>query len=210
MVMSKLATTFGEDPTPYEDLATQVSKSYVQKFWNEEKLCLYDVVDVKDDRLEPNGINNDQIRPNQIFAVSLPYTMLPEDMAYAVVQTVHDLLYVDCGLRSLSTDDEEYHGIYCGALEKRDPAYHQGTAWGFLLGPFLTAYCKTHKHSKLSAKRARKWMEASVHHMHHTGCIGSISEIFDGDAPHNPRGCYAQAWSVGELLRAYTEDILEA
>lgn len=210
MVMSELAFIFKEDPTPYRSLAMQVSDSFVEKFWNEEKLCLYDVVDVKDDRSEPNGVNNDQIRPNQIFAVSLTHRVLAEDMADAVVQTVHDLLYVDCGLRSLSADDEEYHGIYCGALEKRDPAYHQGTAWGFLLGPFLSAYCRTRDNSRISAQRARRWMEASVHHMHHTGCIGSISEIFDGDAPHNPRGCYAQAWSVGELLRAYTEDILEA
>lgn len=199
-VLEKLSIQFGDDPTHYQELSEKVKDSFLSKFWNENTNCLYDVVDGD----EPD----DHIRPNQIYAVSLPYTMLPDDMAAKVVATVKEKLYIGCGLRSLSTDHPEYHGIYCGALSKRDAAYHQGTAWGFLLGGFLTAYLKVNKHSNESVTEAVHMLEPVVAHLSDNGCIGSISEIFDGDEPHNPRGCYAQAWSVGEVLRAYTQDIL--
>ena len=94
------------------------------------------------------------------------------------------------------------------ALAKRDAAYHQGTAWGFLLGGFFSAYMKVNHHSSSAAENAVRMLEPVRKHLTDSGCIGSISEIFDGDAPHNPRGCYAQAWSVGEVLRCYCEDIL--
>ena len=151
---------------------------------------------------------DDHLRPNQIYAVSLPFTMLPEEYEKAVVAVVEKELFVGCGLRSLSSDHPEYHGIYAGLLPKRDRAYHQGTAWGFLLGGFFTAYLKVHQHSKESVENALHMLDAVKAHLYDNGCIGSISEIFDGNAPHNPRGCYAQAWSIGEVLRCYAQDIL--
>lgn len=197
-VMSELAKCFDEE-NPYEELAQKVAPSFVYEFWNEEKQCLYDVVD--------NNLKDDSIRPNQIYAVSLPYTMLPEDKAKAVVATVERELVAGPGLRSLSRDHKDYHPIYCGSLPKRDAAYHQGTVWGYLMGGFITAYTKVHHHSEESLLQARNYLKP-VQEQFYDGCIGSISEIFDGDAPHHCRGCYAQAWSVGEVLRCYTEDIL--
>lgn len=197
-VMSELAQYF-EEEDPYKNLAEEVARSFVAEFWNEKKQCLYDVVD--------NNLKDDSIRPNQIYAVSLPYTILPEGKAKAVVTTVERELVAGPGLRSLSRDHKDYHPIYCGCLPKRDAAYHQGTAWGYLIGGFITAYTKVHHHSKESVAQARNYLKP-VQEQFYDGCIGSISEIFDGDAPHHCRGCYAQAWSVGEVLRCYTEDIL--
>ena len=127
--------------------------------------------------------------------------MLPSDKEKAIVDVVNEKLYVGVGLRSLDPDHKDYHPIYLGALAKRDAAYHQGTAWGFLLGGFVTAYTKVYgpTPSLLDAVKEHLTM----------GCIGSISEIFDGDLPHTCRGCYAQAWSVGEVLRCYTEDLIK-
>ena len=184
----------------YATLAELVKSSFCQKFWWEEKGCLYDVVDGD----EPD----DHLRPNQIYAVSLPFTMLSKEQETKIVSFVKKHLYIGCGLRSLTSDHADYHGIYCGSLPKRDAAYHQGTAWGFLLGGFLTAYAKVHDHSPECTKELLTLLEPVRHHLTDNGCIGSISEIFDGDAPHNPRGCYAQAWSVGETLRAYMQDVL--
>lgn len=184
----------------YATLAERVKSSFCQKFWWEEKGCLYDVVDGD----EPD----DHLRPNQIYAVSLPFTMLSKEQETKIVSFVKEHLYIGCGLRSLTSDHADYHGIYCGSLPKRDAAYHQGTAWGFLLGGFLTAYAKVHDHSPECTKELLTLLEPVRHHLTDNGCIGSISEIFDGDAPHNPRGCYAQAWSVGETLRAYMQDVL--
>ena len=186
--------------TAYRTLSEQVKTSFCRKFWWEEQKCLYDVVDGD----EPD----DHIRPNQIYAVSLPFTMLDKEKEQAIVALVEEKLYVGCGLRSLSAEHDEYHGIYCGSLPKRDAAYHQGTAWGFLLGGFLSAYLKVQHHSPESIRHALELLEPVKEHLTKDGCIGSISEIFDGDAPHHPRGCYAQAWSVGETLRAYSQDIL--
>ena len=184
----------------YATLAELVKSSFCQKFWWEEKGCLYDVVDGD----EPD----DHLRPNQIYAVSLPFTMLSKEQETKIVSFVKEHLYIGCGLRSLTSDHADYHGIYCGSLPKRDAAYHQGTAWGFLLGGFLTAYAKVRDHSPECTKELLTLLEPVRHHLTDNGCIGSISEIFDGDAPHNPRGCYAQAWSVGETLRAYMQDVL--
>lgn len=200
-VMSDLSAHYGEDNQTYLQLANCVKESFCRTFWNPEKQCLYDVVD--------GDTKDDSIRPNQIYAVSLPYTMLPADQALAVVRTVEEQLYAGPGIRSLSKDHKDYHGIYCGSLPKRDAAYHQGTAWGYLMGAFITAYLKVHGHSEEARKQALCYLEPVRHHLTSEGCIGSLSEIFDGDAPHTCRGCYAQAWSVGEILRCYTEDILK-
>ncbi len=198
-VMESLCARCGEDGSHYTELAARANSSFLAKFWWAEQGCLYDVVD---------GDPDDHIRPNQIYAVSLPYTMVPREMAEKIVATVEKKLYIGCGLRSLSPEHPDYHGIYAGALAKRDAAYHQGTAWGFLLGGFLTAYLKVHDHSPESVRQACHMLKPVKCHLLESGCIGSVSEIFDGDKPHNPRGCYAQAWSVGEILRAYTQDIL--
>lgn len=199
-IMESLCEKFDEDASAYRTRAEQVKESFNAKFWDSANQCLFDVVDGD----EPD----DHIRPNQIYAVSLPFSLLPEEQEKAVVALVEKELFVGCGLRSLAPDHPDYHGIYCGALAKRDAAYHQGTAWGFLLGGFFSAYMKVNHHSSSAAENAIRMLEPVRKHLSDSGCIGSISEIFDGDAPHNPRGCYAQAWSVGEVLRCYCEDIL--
>lgn len=199
-IMESLCEKFDEDASAYRTRAEQVKESFNAKFWDSANQCLFDVVDGD----EPD----DHIRPNQIYAVSLPFSLLPEEQEKAVVALVEKELFVGCGLRSLAPDHPDYHGIYCGALAKRDAAYHQGTAWGFLLGGFFSAYMKVNHHSSSAAANAVRMLEPVRKHLTDSGCIGSISEIFDGDAPHNPRGCYAQAWSVGEVLRCYCEDIL--
>ena len=199
-IMESLCEKFDEDASAYRTRAEQVKESFNAKFWDSSNQCLFDVVDGD----EPD----DHIRPNQIYAVSLPFSLLPEEQEKAVVALVEKELFVGCGLRSLAPDHPDYHGIYCGALAKRDAAYHQGTAWGFLLGGFFSAYMKVNHHSSSAAENAVRMLEPVRKHLTDSGCIGSISEIFDGDAPHNPRGCYAQAWSVGEVLRCYCEDIL--
>ena len=199
-IMESLCEKFDEDASAYRTRANQVKESFNAKFWDSSNQCLFDVVDGD----EPD----DHIRPNQIYAVSLPFSLLPEEQEKAVVALVEKELFVGCGLRSLAPDHPDYHGIYCGALAKRDAAYHQGTAWGFLLGGFFSAYMKVNHHSSSAAQNAIRMLEPVRKHLSDSGCIGSISEIFDGDAPHNPRGCYAQAWSVGEVLRCYCEDIL--
>ena len=199
-IMESLCEKFDEDASAYRTRANQVKESFNAKFWDSSNQCLFDVVDGD----EPD----DHIRPNQIYAVSLPFSLLPEEQEKAVVALVEKVLFVGCGLRSLAPDHPDYHGIYCGALAKRDAAYHQGTAWGFLLGGFFSAYMKVNHHSSSAAANAVRMLEPVRKHLTDSGCIGSISEIFDGDAPHNPRGCYAQAWSVGEVLRCYCEDIL--
>ena len=199
-IMESLCEKFDEDASAYRTRAEQVKESFNAKFWDSANQCLFDVVDGD----EPD----DHIRPNQIYAVSLPFSLLPEEQEKAVVALVEKELFVGCGLRSLAPDHPDYHGIYCGALAKRDAAYHQGTAWGFLLGGFFSAYMKVNHHSSSAVENAVHMLEPVRKHLSDSGCIGSISEIFDGDTPHNPRGCYAQAWSVGEVLRCYCEDIL--
>ncbi|MFR0955060.1 MAG: amylo-alpha-1,6-glucosidase [Roseburia inulinivorans] len=199
-IMESLCEKFDEDASAYRTRANQVKESFNAKFWDSSNQCLFDVVDGDE--------SDDHIRPNQIYAVSLPFSLLPEEQEKAVVALVEKELFVGCGLRSLAPDHPDYHGIYCGALAKRDAAYHQGTAWGFLLGGFFSAYMKVNHHSSSAVENAVHMLEPVRKHLSDSGCIGSISEIFDGDTPHNPRGCYAQAWSVGEVLRCYCEDIL--
>lgn len=196
-VMYDLATRFGDkDKESFKELAEKVKGSFCEKFWNEEKQCLYDVVD-------DNG-NDDKIRPNQIWAVSLPYTMLSREQEKAIVDTVASKLYATYGLRSLAPEDKEYKGIYVGKLHDRDAAYHQGTAWAFPLGGFITAYLKVYGDTEEGRRYAKQLMAPLEDHLM-DGCIGTIAEIFDGDEPNISRGCYGQAWSVGEVLRAYVE-----
>ncbi len=195
-VMEQLATAYGEDASAYAHLAEQVKESFCRKFWNENKHCLYDVVDPCED----------YIRPNQIWAVSLPYTMLSPEQEKQIVETVYRHLYTGYGLRSLAACEDGYRPMYIGKLIERDGAYHMGTSWGFLMGGFISAYCKVNGHSEQAVQRAKEMCELFLDHME-DGCLNGIAEIFDGTFSCTGRGCYSQAWSVGEVLRAYTEDV---
>lgn len=196
-VMSHLARKYGDDYNPYERLALKVKKSFEQ-FWNNNSKCLYDVI---------NGeFKDDKIRPNQIFAVSLSYPVVEGEKAKGVVEMITKELYATYGLRSLSPNDKEYKGIYFGDQYKRDGAYHQGTTWGWLIGHYITAYRRVNDYSKESKEVCVKFLEPFKVHLLDSG-VGSISEIFDGDEPIVPRGCFAQAWSVAEVLRAYVEEV---
>lgn len=198
-IMEKLAETFGEEASGYRELAEQVKSVYSDTFWNEEAGCLYDVV---------NGEQKDaSIRPNQIWAVSLPYSLLSREQEKKIVDTVYEQLYTPYGLRSLSNRDKAYKKEYIGKLLKRDLAYHMGTAWGFLSGGFITAYCKVNEYKKEAIKKAEEMCMCFQDHME-DGCLNGIAEIFDGDFACTSRGCFNQAWSVGEVLRAYMEDVL--
>ncbi len=199
-VMAELAQRFNEDSAPYQTLAEQVKISFNEKFWNEASGGLFDWISEE--------TSNTQIRPNQIFAVSLPYTMLSRDKEQKIVEQVMQKLYATYGLRSLAQDDAEYKGVYQGKLWNRDCAYHQGTTWSFLLGGLITAYCKIHNNDAASLAQAKKMLEAIEDHLQDS-CLGSIAEIFDGDEPILARGCFAQAWGVGEILRSYVEDVLQ-
>jgi predicted glycogen debranching enzyme len=168
------------------------------EFWYEQGGYLYDTV---------NGEMRDtSIRPNQIFALSLPYPLLEGQQAKMVLETVRDKLYTPFGLRSLAPDDPHYRPIYSGNGSERDSAYHQGTVWAWLLGPWLTAVARVNgKEGKATAKN---YFKDIMPHLEDAG-IGTVSEIFDADWPHAPRGCIAQAWSVAEIARAYVEDLME-
>jgi predicted glycogen debranching enzyme len=174
--------------------AKDVKDTFVATFWNEAAGCLFDVVD--GDRKDAS------IRPNQIFALSLPYPLLPKDKARAVIKIVDEKLLTPFGLRSLAPDDPAYRGRYEGDPMHRDTAYHQGTVWSWLLGAYADALVKTG--GATGKPKARKALEGIRTHLLEAG-LGTISEIFDGDAPHAPRGCPAQAWSVGEALRAWKD-----
>ncbi len=174
----------------------RAKKRFQEVFWFEEGGYLYDYVD--------GDIADASIRPNQIMAIGLPYPLLDDKKARRVFQVVVDRLYTPFGLRSLAPQDPDYRPVYAGNVLQRDSAYHQGTVWSWLLGPFLTALVRIH--GAEGKARGKKFIEAFKPHLEDAG-IGSISEIFDADPPHAARGCIAQAWSVGEILRAYTENL---
>jgi predicted glycogen debranching enzyme len=182
----------------YGGMAALAKSSFNRLFWNEKDGCLYDVVN--------GGLPDASIRPNQILAVSLPHTMLHPARAKRVLEVVQQHLLTPLGLRSLAPSDPQYRGRYTGDAASRDGAYHQGTVWPWLMGPFLTAYMKLHGNSGAARRQAESWLSAFKDHLADSG-LGQISEIFDGDAPHRPVGCIAQAWSVAELLRATVEDV---
>jgi predicted glycogen debranching enzyme len=200
-LMEHLATGLGDRDRAahYHTLAERTRERFAQVFWNETTGCLNDVVS--------DAGHDSSIRPNQIFAVSLPYSLLPPDKALRVVDVVEWELLTPFGLRTLSRYDPNYHGKYGGDQRSRDSAYHQGTVWPWLLGPFLTAYVRVHGSSAEARDRARKFLDPLRGHLWQAG-VGQISELFDGDPPHHPAGCIAQAWSVAEVLRTYLEDAL--
>jgi predicted glycogen debranching enzyme len=195
-VAARLADRVGDADAKrsYEALLERAASSF-RRFWNRELDCLYDVIDVD------GGSGSDAgIRPNQLFAVSLPYTALTADEMRAVVDTCARELLTSCGLRSLSPRDPRYVGRYRGDPWQRDSAYHQGTVWAWLAGPFARAHYRTHGDARL----AQSFLSPFADHLQ-SGCLGSIGEIFEGDAPHNAGGCFAQAWSVAEILRSWIQ-----
>lgn len=200
-IIEQMATRFGDEATHAHchQLAETVHESFNRLFWNDDSQSLYDVVG-------DDGTPDAAVRPNQIFAVSLPYSMLGDARARGVVEIVRRELLTPYGLRSLSTHDPAYRGRYEGDSLARDGAYHQGTVWGWLIGPFITAYLKTHGRAPETLQQARAWTSSFRGHLMDAG-LNQASEIFDGDAPHTPRGCIAQAWSIAELLRCEIEEL---
>jgi predicted glycogen debranching enzyme len=193
-IMEELAERFGETERQkqYADRAEQARQSFNRLFWNTEADCLYDVID--------GEAQDASIRPNQIFAVSLTHSMLSLESARKVVEVVERDLLTPYGLRSLAPDDPQYHPKYEGDPVSRDGSYHQGTVWAWLIGPFLTAYMKTSDEPERAREEALELLVPLKEHLREGG-LNQISEIFDGSAPHRPRGCIAQAWSVAEVLR---------
>jgi glycogen debranching enzyme len=181
-------------------LARKIKNSFRKNFWNDESNSLFDYID-------RNNIADDSIRPNQIIAVYLPFALLEAPEEKMVVEKVFYNLYTSYGLRSLSPDDENYEGFYEGDRIKRDGAYHQGTVWSYLTGFFISSFLKVNNFSMEAQLRASHMIEPLKNHLMREACLGSISEIFEGNMPHSPRGCFAQAWSVAEVLRCYVEDI---
>ncbi|NGZ04704.1 MAG: glycogen debranching protein, partial [Nitrospira sp. WS238] len=173
--------------------------SFRTRFWYEDGQYLFDTID------GPAG-SHTSIRPNQMYAISLCDDLVTRDQAIRVLRTVTEHLLTPVGLRTLSPHDANYCPRYEGGPMERDRAYHQGTVWPFLFGPFITSWMKTFGSTPENQKVARSFLNGLEEHVHEA-CIGQISEIFDGEAPHHPRGCPAQAWSIAEPLRAMVEDL---
>ena len=200
-VGARLATKFGEPAYAMrcrEDRKQAVS-SFRAKFWNEAGGYLYDVID------GPEG-NDASIRPNQIYAIALCDDLVTKEQAKQMLHVVEEHLLTPVGLRTLSPTDSRYRARYEGGVVERDRAYHQGTVWPFLLGPFVTAWRKVNDNSPAKRAQARAFLDGLEAHLH-DACLGQVSEIFDAETPHQARGCFAQAWSVAEPLRTLIEDL---
>ena len=193
-IMGECSRLLGKKKEEYDVLAERVKSSFAEAFWMEEKHCLKDVI---------SGSKADvQIRCNQIWAVSMPFTMLDEGRERQVVDTVFEKLYTPYGLRTLDPGDSEFQPYYGGEVLKRDLAYHQGTVWTYPLGAYYLAYLKVNGYSedaKMYVREQLEVMESAIRE----GCIGQLPEIYDGENPVSSKGCFAQAWSVGEVLRVY-------
>uniref|UniRef100_B8HYG4 Glycogen debranching enzyme n=1 Tax=Cyanothece sp. (strain PCC 7425 / ATCC 29141) TaxID=395961 RepID=B8HYG4_CYAP4 len=189
--MTTFARKLGKPYQMYEAMGDRTQASF-SRFWNSDLGYCYDVLDT------PAG-NDASLRPNQIFAVALPESPLSPVQQQAVVDVCARKLLTSYGLRSLGPDQPGYQGHYGGDQRQRDGAYHQGTVWGWLLGPFVMAHLRVYQNPAL----AQQFLEPMADHLNAHG-VGSLSEIFDGDPPFTPRGCFAQAWTVAEILRAWT------
>jgi predicted glycogen debranching enzyme len=195
-IMADFAGQLEQDGSRYAALAERVAAGF-ERFWNAPLGYCYDVVDTPAGHDGPGG-SDGSLRPNQLLAVSLPHSPLPAERQRSVVDACARHLLTAHGLRSLSPDDKAYIGRYGGDRRKRDGAYHQGTVWGWLIGPFVLAHRRVYGDDAA----ARSYLMPLLRHLNDHG-VGSISEIFEGDAPFAPRGCTAQAWSVAEVLRAW-------
>ena len=200
-VMRDLAERYGESDLSAEcaGLAERTATRFVEAFWNPSVGCLYDCL--------TDTVPDAAIRPNQIFALSLPHRMLDAERERSILDVVERELLTPYGLRSLSPSDTEYRGTYGGDPCSRDGAYHQGTVWAWLMGPFITSWVRIHGEEADVHTSARRMLRPLLRHVEESG-LGHISEIFDGDPPHASRGCFAQAWSTAEVLRTFVEDVL--
>ena len=199
-IMAGFAGQFGHtlQARDYQTAATQVKGSF-QRFWNPDKNCLYDVIDGTEGIQGADGNRYDnRLRPNQIFAVSLPHSPLLAEQQKAVVECCARELLTSFGLRSLARDESGYTPYYQGNPAQRDAAYHQGTVWAWLIGSFVDAHYRVYQ----DTDKARSYLEPLGLHLA-DACLGQVSEIFDAEPPFAPRGCFAQAWSVGEILRVW-------
>jgi glycogen debranching enzyme len=177
----------------YRELADRAKASFAEKFWNEQESCLFDVID--------GDARDASVRPNQIFAVSLHHKIAPEEWHAPIAAAVERELLTPFGLRTLSPRDPQYQGRYGGGPASRDAAYHQGTVWPWLMGPFIRAYLAAHGRGADTLEHCKGLIAPLIEYMNGEG-TGQLPEIFDGDAPQRPRGCFAQAWSVAGLRQA--------
>lgn len=193
-ILQELAPMADADGAPYGLLAERVKQSFTELFWMEEKGYLKDVI---------SGTGADeQLRCNQIWALTMPFTMLSPERERRVVESVRRHLYTPFGLRTLSPEDPEFHPSYGGEQRERDMAYHQGTIWPYPLGAYYLAWLKVHGGTPQAAAQVREQL-GTMETMLREGCVGQLPEIYDGGEPGPSKGCFAQAWSVGELLRVY-------
>jgi predicted glycogen debranching enzyme len=202
-ILALLAEKFGEKDRAESiaAMADRAKRSFLEKFWNAERNCLYDVIG-------QDG-NDASLRPNQIVTCALDFMTLDREKAEKVVEVVERELLTPFGLRTLARSDPRYVGVYAGVRRSRDRAYHNGTVWPWLLGPFTTAFLRVKDCTELARGNVLKnfLMPFFMKQVFESG-LGTLSEIFDGDSPHKPRGCVAQAWSIAEPLRAFVEDAM--
>ena len=191
--MARFAQLLGRAGKLYQDRSAAAKRSFA-RFWNPARGCCYDVLD------SPATGDDPALRPNQIFAVSLPVSPLSDAQQKQVVDLCARDLLTPVGLRSLAPAEPGYAGAYAGGPRERDSVYHQGTVWGWLLGPFSLAHYRVYR----DRGAARAFLACLAGTIDRYG-LGSLAEVFDGDPPHKPGGCIAQAWTVGELLRAWRE-----
>ena len=193
-IMACFSEILGKEGAEYEALAKKAKEAFCGQFWMEDRHCLKDVL---------SGTEADcQVRCNQIWAVSMPFTMLDREKERQVVETVFEKLYTPYGLRTLEKSDPQFHGTYGGPMQQRDMAYHQGTVWTFPLGAYYLSYLKVHSNSGEAKETVREQLEVLASALRE-GCVGQLPEIYDGENPTSSKGCFAQAWSVGELLRVF-------
>ncbi|KAH0533819.1 hypothetical protein FGG08_007551, partial [Glutinoglossum americanum] len=198
-IMHELLTIVSNESeaADFKRRASLVQANFNLIFWNEQQSCLYDFVD--------DEVRNADVRPNQIYAVSLPFPVLSKDRSELVLSIVTEKLLTTRGLRSLSPDSKEYKPVYGGDRWSRDGAYHQGTVWSFLIGPYIDALILVE--GMKGKSKAKEILATFFEHLNEVA-VGSVSEIFDGEPPHHARGCISQAWGVGEVLRVATEHSL--
>ncbi|MDJ0755754.1 MAG: amylo-alpha-1,6-glucosidase [Ardenticatenaceae bacterium] len=189
-IMADLAGKIGKDPLPYQQMIAAMQPAF-QRFWHEAVGYCFDVID------GPHG-HETLLRPNQLLAVSLRYSPFDASQQKKIVDSCATHLLTPHGLRSLAPFEKGYTGRYGGSVIKRDGAYHQGTTWGWLIGPFVTAHYRVYQ----DARMARSFLDPLLNHLW-DGCLGTMSEIFDGKVPFSPRGAFAQAWTVAEVLRVW-------
>ncbi|HUJ27328.1 MAG TPA: amylo-alpha-1,6-glucosidase [Myxococcales bacterium] len=199
-LMARWGRALGDEPAAsrFAVEAAMVAGSFQRAFWNRERGCLLDVV----------GPDDPAIRPNQLIALSLPFPLLNAEQRKSVVRVVERELLTPVGLRTLATSDPAYIGRYGGGGAQRDGAYHQGTVWPWLLGPYVRAYLAAFGRDDDTVRHCRGLLRGLEQHLSEA-CLGSVSEVFDGDAPHRPGGAPAQAWSVAELIRLLAVDLAD-